>query len=195
MSIVKFVVDSKSFESNLESEMNQMIKYGGRYYSILEFVLKTRIGELRKMGNWNKEGDFYSLEVEFFKDMVLVDIRKLTIGFEIFRDCVVDVLLKTKKKIGYYQVVDGSSRIGFSIKNESNYVNKLIEDVSKIDHLGNSFKISLTETILTDRDDGECWGGVEGNVYSFFRLNDHIDVTRLNRALLYYSGSNFDFMN
>ena len=144
MSFIKLKIDGNTFNTVLRDEMLQEVKYCDKKYNFFEYILISRVGRIEWYKNWYEIDGFYYCEVKFCSSMVLNKLKKLTLDHEIMRGCRVDILMTTCDKYGYYQVENGFTDVGFSIKNEKIYYEKLVSDVKRTSEFGSVFKLNLT---------------------------------------------------
>jgi len=182
MAIITFGIDSQTFNQHLKEEMAQNLQYCGRSYSLFHYVLEARVGRLRGVKEWYEKDGFYCYEASFYASKILDKIKQLTLSEEIFRGCKVDLYMKTYDKFGYYQVDNGFTETGFSIKEEKFFLDKLIMDFHQMEGVMDTFKINLHESVgvpgevYRDRDLGR-------KVYSFFVNKAGYDKKRLSDAI------------
>jgi hypothetical protein len=150
MSIIKFKINTQSFNQILRDEMSQKLTYSGKEYKFFEYVLSTKVGHVVSYKDWEEIDGFYYSEVKFAKSMILDKIKNLTTLNEIFRDCLVDVYMTTRDKYGYYQIQSGMTKVGFSIKDQVSFYEKLVSDSANLEKVSDGFNISMSETIRTD---------------------------------------------
>lgn len=182
MCVIKLKIDGEMFKTVLRDEMSQTIKYCGQSYPIFEFILMKQVGRIEWYKDWEEIDGFYYSEVKFGSSMVLDKIKKLTRDSEIMRGCRVSIYMTTSDKYGYYQVDNGFTDVGFSIKSEKFYYDKLVSDVKNIDTLGDKFKINLKEMMKIGiyRFNKDVTGR---NVYSFFVNSDRYQENLLTNSI------------
>lgn len=185
MCIIKFKIDSNSFNSVLSDELSQTVTYAGQKKPFFEQVLALSVGRIDWYKNWEEIDGHYYCEVRFFNKMVLNKIANLTKSGQILQNCRVDVYMTTNEKYGYFQIHKGVSEVGFCIRDQRFYFEKLMLDVGQINDETGTFKITITEsTQIEDEYDAD---GVpithEKKVYSFFANRPGYEISQLNRAI------------
>lgn len=184
MSTIKFKINTQSFNQILREEMSQTITYSGKDYKFFEYVLSTKVGFIESYKDWEEIDGFYYSEVKFTRSMILDRIKNLTTFNEIFRKCLVDVYMTTREKYGYYQIENGMTKVGFSIKDQVTFYDKLVNDSSNLEKVSDGFNISMSETIkryfnhvYTDSKE------LVSKVYSLFVNDTDYESSRLNVAI------------
>ncbi len=185
MTIIKFKINALSFNQIIRDEMSQKINYGGKEYQFFEYVLTATVGKLESYKDWEEIDGYYYSEVEFSESMVLDKIKKLTFIDAIFRDCLVDIFMTNRQKYGYYQIQGGMTKMGFSIKDQPYFYEKLVEDSAHIENYGGEFNISMSETIKTDSNRlSKNSDEFTRKVYSLFVNDTNYESSRLNDAMI-----------
>jgi hypothetical protein len=93
--------------------------------------------------------------------------------------------MTTNEKYGYFQIHKGVSEVGFCIKDQRFYLEKLMIDVGRINDETGAFKITMTEATQSE-DECDVNGApitYEKKVYSFFANRPDYEISQLNRAI------------
>ena len=183
MATITFSVPADSYINTLRSEMEQQVTYCDKTLPFFEFVLMSKVGPIEQYQDWVLNGDVYTAQVSFYKSMILDSIKRLTHGNEIFRGCDIDIFMTTREKYGYYQVNNGFTHGGFSVKSFEYFYDKLLSDLSLVRDKDTSFKINLTE-LVKSVDPYTIGIPVVGErkVYSLFSNSPDIDYGRMLTA-------------
>jgi len=183
MTTITFSVPADSYVNSLRSEMGQQVTYCDKTLPFFKFVLISKVGQVGHYQDWTLEGDVYIARASFFNAMILDPIKTLTLDSEIFRSCDVDIFMTTRKKYGYYQLKNGITHAGFSVKAYEYFYDKLLSDLSEVKAKNVAFKINLTEVVNSSNEYALCMPeNGERKVYSLFSNSPEVAYSRMLSA-------------
>ena len=157
-----FMIREPEFEK-VAAEMMQMPTYCHERTPFFRLLLDSRVGYVSEYSDWRYDGQYYVAEAVLSGTKTLEKFKlRMTSDLTCLHDVLVFVSVKSSDKFGHYQIKNGFTRAGYSVKNDPTLIGQLKRQIRELDGSEDKVKVNIKE-IAGEQDDL-----YERNSYAFF---------------------------
>jgi len=157
-----FMIRESEFEK-VAAEMMQMPTYCQEHTPFFRLLLDLKVGYVSEYRDWKFDGQYYVAEAVISGTKILDKFKlQMTSNLRSLHDVLVFVSVKSSDKFAHYQIKNGFTRAGYSVKNDPNLIGQLKKQIRELDGSEEKIKVNIKEVA------GEMDDSYERNSYSFF---------------------------
>ena len=169
MANVTLKIKQSEISQDRIDQLNQKVTFNDNEQTLFELVCRNRGLRFSSIDEWVISNDYYQINFVTVGDFVLDKIKRWSGYYDFLHDCRIHAFVTTALKHGYYQIIEGSSSVGYSIlKDRPDLVMRLRNDVTESNHNDRfTKKLSSTSISYDTREDLEVSPIDEYSFFSF----------------------------